>query len=212
MRVLAMDVSITGCSVSLFDTETNFSCVRREATDRGQAEMLVPMIADMVAESGFTVGDMNCIAVTRGPGSFTGVRIGLATARSLGLALNIPVIGIPTLDAIAQSYPEDKDSTLFLIDTKRGDYYGQVGSKQVGSELGDTPRIWSDEDVAAFVGTIVKDALPDIMIVARMACDVYAGMDPEFRAQYNIATAPAPIYVRGAEVSQPKVSAIPRVL
>lgn len=202
MRVLAIDVSVTGCSVSILDTETNFSCARHVATDRGQAEMLVPMIADMVAESGMTLGDMTCIAVTRGPGSFTGVRIGLATARSLGLALNIPVIGLSTLDVIAQSYPEGKDSTLFLIDTKRGDYYGQVGACSDHTD----PCIWSEEDIAAFSGTIIKDALPDIAVVARMACDAYAGMDLASRTQYSIATAPAPIYVRGAEVSQPKAN------
>lgn len=191
MRVLAFDVSVSGCSVSILDTETLFSCKKRVETDRGQAEMLIPMIEQVGAELGIGLKEIDCIAVTQGPGSFTGVRIGLATARSLGLALDCPVFGFSTLDVIARSYKNDA-STLFLIDTKRGDFYGQIGG-------GSTPRIWAEEEVSNHAGPIIKDIIPDIMVVAHMAAEKYQG-----QKGYDIAAAPAPIYLRGAEVSQPK--------
>jgi tRNA threonylcarbamoyl adenosine modification protein YeaZ len=191
MRVLAIDVSVNGCSVAVLDSETAFSCQKRMETDRGQAEFLIPMVESIVAEATFTMKDLNAIAVTRGPGSFTGVRIGLATAKTLGLALNIPVFGFSTLDVIARAHA-DNTHTLFLIDTKRDDFYGQVGE-------GTESKIWSKEDVESFTGAQIKDALPDILVVAKMATGMYAG-----QKGYDPHTAPSPLYLRDAEVSESK--------
>ncbi len=196
MRVLAFDVSVFGVSVSIFDTESQHLHINRLETDRGQAEFLIPMIDQCATESNLGLKDLDCIAVTRGPGSFTGVRIGLATARSLGLALNIPVLGISTLDVIARSTPDNKN-TLFLIDTKRGDFYGQVGE-------GTEPRIWGEEDIKNHAGNIVKDAMPDISVLAKMGAEIYQG-----KKGYHISDAPTPLYLRGAEVSQSKREAPP---
>ena len=196
MRILALDVSVSGVSVSIFDTETSFSCVKHLDTERGQAEFLIPTIEDVIIESGSILQNIDCIAVTRGPGSFTGVRIGLATARSLGLALNIPVIGVSTLDVIARANSEN-NNTLFLIDTKRGDFYGQVGE-------GTEPRIWSDEDIKNYTGHIIKDVIPDISVLAKMGAEIYQG-----KKGYHISDAPTPLYLRGAEVSQSKREAPP---
>jgi tRNA threonylcarbamoyl adenosine modification protein YeaZ len=191
MRILAFDVSVFGVSVSFLDTENSCSNKKQMETDRGQAEFLIPMIEQCVSSANVAMKNLDCIAVTRGAGSFTGVRIGLATARSLGLALDIPVIGLPTLDVIARAH-DQKASTLFLIDTKRGDYYGQIGE---GSEA----KIWSEDDVKNYNGIIVKDALPDTDILAKMAVEKYSG-----ERLYDITTAPTPLYLRGAEVSQSK--------
>lgn len=191
MRVLAIDVSVNGCSVAFLNTETGLSCQKRMETDRGQAEYLIPMVESVVTEADLVMKDVDMISVTRGPGSFTGVRIGLATAKTLGLALNIPVFGFSTLDVIARGH-QDQAQTLFLIDTKRDDFYGQVGE-------GGVPKIWSHEDVERHDGDIVKDALPDILILAQMAADIYAG-----QKGYNTSDAPTPLYLRDAEVSESK--------
>lgn len=187
MNILAFDVSITGCAVGCLDSTTGQWTYRHESTDRGQAEILIPMIESVVQEAGITMKDIGCIAVTQGPGSFTGVRIGLATARTLGLALNIPVCGLSTLELLRMEYGND---ALLLIDTKRSDYYGQTGIEP--------SRIWSPDEVAAFTGTIIKDAFPDLRLLAR-----YAG-ERQLPAGYDSASAPTPIYLRDAEVSQPK--------
>lgn len=191
MLVLAIDVAVSGCAVAVLDCGTSVSHVKNMETDRGQAEHLIPLIEEVVRESGHVMQDINIIAVTRGPGSFTGVRIGLSTARTLGLALNIPVFGVSTLDALAKNH-ENAIKTLFLIDTKRGDYYGQVG-------LGGQPKIWTEEEVANYQGPIVKDAVPDIACVAHMGADMYVE-----QVGYDIRNAPSPLYLRDAEVSESK--------
>ena len=191
MNILAIDVSVSGCSVAVVNQVKNILSSRFYDTDRGQAEMLVPMIGDIVQDSKIQMSDIDMIAVTRGPGSFTGVRIGLATAKSLGLALNIPVIGVSTLDVIARYHVDKK--ALFLIDTKRGDFYGQV------SEGGEA-RIWSETDIISFKGGgIVKNVLPEIFVLAQMAAEIYKG-----QKGYDVDMAPTPIYLREAEVSQSK--------
>lgn len=190
MNNLAIDVSVSGCSVAIINKQQNLSISRFIDTDRGQAEMLIPMIDEIIKESNLKMSDIEMITVTRGPGSFTGVRIGLATARSLGLALNIPVLGISTLDAIARAH--DDKSALFLIDTKRGDFYGQAGE-------GGEARIWSEADIVSFKGGIVKDVMPEISVVADMGTELYQG-----RKGYDIKSSPSPIYLREAEVSQSK--------
>lgn len=191
MRVLAIDVAVNGCSVAILDTETGIAHQKRLETDRGQAEALIPMVDEVAHMADIILKDLNMIVVTRGPGSFTGVRIGLATAKSLGLALNIPVIGISTLDAIARSQKSAND-TLFLIDTKRDDFYGQVGE---GSE----PKIWNNDEIENYKGPVVKDAIPDIIILAQMGAELYAG-----QTEYTLGEAPQPLYLRGAEVSESK--------
>ncbi len=194
MYILAIDVSISGCSIAILDTYHQDSFIKRVETDRGQAEMLIPMIDDLTRDANIKMSDINMIAVTRGPGSFTGVRIGLATARSLGLALNLPVIGLSTLDVIARS--ERNDHMLCLIDTKRGDYYGQVGE-------GGEPRIWSEAEIGDFQGSLAKDKMPDILTIAHMALEIYQG-----QKGYDITHGPTPIYLREAEVSQSKKKSI----
>lgn len=190
MRVLAIDVSVNGCSVGVLDTETAIFHQKRMETDRGQAEFLIPMVESVVSEAGIAMKDLGVISVTRGPGSFTGVRIGLATAKTLGLALNIPVFGFSTLDVIARA--NGKADALFLIDTKRDDFYGQVGE---GAE----PKIWSNEAVESYNGAIIKDAIPDILVLAQMGAETYTG-----QKGYDPHDAPSPLYLRDAEVSVSK--------
>ena len=88
----------------------------------------MPMLAATVAEAGETFHALTAVAVTVGPGAFTGIRIGLAAARGIGLAAAIPVVGVTTFAAVAQAIPEaeriDRD-ILALLDSKRGDVFVQ---------------------------------------------------------------------------------------
>ena len=187
MRILAFDVAVTGCAVGILDTERGLWHYDSLETERGQAEMLIPIIDTLVQKGGWCMSDIDRIAVTTGPGSFTGVRIGLATARSLGLALDIPVFGQTTLNLTQAA---DGDKTLVLIDTKRGDYYGQVGHS--------LPQIYTEDEARAFTGTVIKDTRPDLKLLATTAAAVVM---PD---GYDRATAPTPLYLRDAEISQPK--------
>ena len=95
MRLLAIDCASPACSVALFDDGALID-FRHEELGRGHAERLVPMIAELPGR-----GQADQIAVARGPGSFTGVRIGIAAARALALAWGADLVGYPSLALIA---------------------------------------------------------------------------------------------------------------
>ncbi len=192
MIVLAFDTAITGCSVCVSDGGKDF--VRVMETERGQAEFLVPMIDDVIAESGYAYQDIGRIGVTVGPGSFTGVRVGLSTAKALALSLNRPLAGFTTLEILARDIKED---SLVLIDTKRNDFYGQVFDAAGAAK--DEARIWTLDEAEKTGLAIVRDRLPDIKILAR-ATSGFTGAGEG----YDPHRAPQPVYLRGAEVSRAK--------
>lgn len=100
MIVLALDTALGACSAAVIDGDRTL-CSRSEPMTRGHQERLAPLVAEVMAEAGLGFGRLQRVAVTRGPGSFTGLRIGLAFARTLALALGVPCIGAGTLEALA---------------------------------------------------------------------------------------------------------------
>ena len=126
--LLALDAAGSACSVALW-RDGRVVARRFEAMSRGQSEHLVPMIEAVMAEAGQDYGALDAIAVTTGPGGFTGVRIGLATARGLGLACGRPVIGVTSFEAVAAAVPEAERRgrvLAVLLDAKRADLYAQA--------------------------------------------------------------------------------------
>ncbi len=102
--------------------------------ERGHAAALMPMVGAVMAEAGCGFGDLDAVAVTIGPGTFTGLRIGLATARGLALAANLPVLGVTTLEAVANGVPPERiggANLLVALDTKRADIYLQPFSRDL---------------------------------------------------------------------------------
>ena len=194
MRILAFDTAVMGCSVAVLDTVSGQSWTDSVITERKQAEILVPMIEKIMADAGTSFSDLDRIAVTIGPGSFTGVRIGLSTARALTLASGKPLVGLSTLEVLAA--PAKGEKVLAVIDTKREDFYGEAFDAS-GKSL-EAARIWSAEDVDAARqnGTHIVEGNPDMLVMARLAAEapLQEGM-------------PDPVYLRGAEVSVPKRSA-----
>ena len=127
MKILALDTATIGCSVALL-RDGDIAARRAETMARGQAEALLPMIQSVLAESGEHVADMDAIAVSNGPGAFTGLRIGLATARGLALGANIPCIGVSTLEAVAHAVPPTERGLplIVVLETRREDFYAQA--------------------------------------------------------------------------------------
>ncbi len=124
MLVLALDTSMAACSVCVFDASRGLALASRLAImERGQAEALAPMVRDAMAEAGVQFADLSRIAVTTGPGTFTGVRIGLAMARGLGVALRIPVIGITSLAAIAANETAETLPIVVAVDARAEEIY-----------------------------------------------------------------------------------------
>jgi tRNA threonylcarbamoyladenosine biosynthesis protein TsaB len=128
VSVLAFDTAGASCSAAVLGAGA-VRARRFERMARGQAEALMPMIAAVLAESGTAVEAVDLIAVTVGPGAFTGLRIGIAAARGLGLAAGRPVLGITSFAAVAApGTPEDAAgrSLVVALDSKRRELYLQA--------------------------------------------------------------------------------------
>lgn len=126
--LLALDAAGSACSAALW-RDGAVRSRRFEAMRRGQSERLVPMIEAVMSEAGLAYGSLDAIAVTTGPGGFTGVRIGLATARGLALACGRPLIGVSSFEAVAAAVDgtEWQGRTLVvLLDAKRAEVYAQA--------------------------------------------------------------------------------------
>ncbi len=157
MRILALDSSTVACSAAVWDSESspkNMIAHRFEEMERGQSEALAPMVQGVLDEAGMAVRDMDFIAVTLGPGAFTGVRIGLAMAQALGLSSGVPIIGISTLQAVEQGVPagergNDDAWAVVVMDTKRGDIYTQTFNPS-GAPAGE-PEIIMPEDIPSLL-------------------------------------------------------------
>jgi tRNA threonylcarbamoyl adenosine modification protein YeaZ len=134
--ILGLDSAMNGCGVALLNTqESDKSCAQTLSMMRGQAEALVPMTQTVVTNTGAHFKDIGLIVTTIGPGTFTGLRVGMSAAKSFVLALGVPLIGVTTLDVLAQMYFDMMDNedmktadalVCVLIETKRSDYYVQI--------------------------------------------------------------------------------------
>ncbi len=123
MRILAFDTTTSACSVAIWlDGKTIGSY--HDAMVHGQAEALIPAIEQTMTDADTSYDDLDRIAVTIGPGSFTGVRVGLATARGIGVATGLPIVGVLTTDVIATEAAEIfKSSVAVAIDARRAEVY-----------------------------------------------------------------------------------------
>ncbi|MGZ5948394.1 MAG: tRNA (adenosine(37)-N6)-threonylcarbamoyltransferase complex dimerization subunit type 1 TsaB [Caulobacteraceae bacterium] len=120
--VLGLDTCLSSCSVAVLDGERVLASAR-EVMARGHQERLAPMAQAVMAEAGLSFDKLDRIAVTVGPGSFTGLRVGIAFAKGLALALGKPAVGIGTLEALAA----DAEGLVFpAIDARRGQLYLQA--------------------------------------------------------------------------------------
>lgn len=125
MLTLALDTANDRIAVAI-EGDGN-AIARSEAISRGHAERLFPLIDEVLAAAGVELDSVTRIAVNIGPGSFTGIRIAVAAARGLGLALGIPVVGIDALRLIAASLAEPSDGpVLSAIDARRGEVYAAL--------------------------------------------------------------------------------------
>ncbi|MEX1147671.1 MAG: tRNA (adenosine(37)-N6)-threonylcarbamoyltransferase complex dimerization subunit type 1 TsaB [Sphingomonadales bacterium] len=131
MFILAIDTSLGACSVAVTDGDRLLAHAF-EVLGRGHAERLVPMVQDVMTTAALPFTDLDLIAVTVGPGAFTGVRIGLAAARGFALAHGVPVVGVTSTEAVAAALFRGADTARLpdhlavLHDARRGEIYMQV--------------------------------------------------------------------------------------
>ena len=129
MRVLAIDTALDACSAAVLDTvRAEIVAAESRVMARGHAEALIPMIGRVMAASRIEFNDLDRIAVTVGPGSFTGLRVGIAAARGIALAADKPAIGLTTLSGYAAPHiaADDTRSVAAVIDARHEHVYLQV--------------------------------------------------------------------------------------
>lgn len=165
---------------------------------KGHAEILFDRIATLLDRNSVTYEALQRIAVTTGPGSFTGLRIGLSAARGLGLARKIPVLGIPSLLAVSLTVPSGP--VAVLVDARRGEAYFEIFPEP--GIVGTGPRLLPIEAARAAVpeaAQLVETPFADIGAMARFA----GAADPQ-------AFPPHAAYIRDADAKPQDGSRIPR--
>ncbi len=211
---------MSGISIGVTNTSGQHAH-RVMETQRGQAAHLIPLIQECLKEVNLSFSDLQLIGATRGPGSFTGLRIGLTTAKTLGLSLNIPVIGLNTLDLMAL-HVKSETTILVVLETKRSDFYACTYNKQttplrspaatdaetIASWIKDEPiTLITDcgerfkSEISIDITNTYKKNQPSASVMVQMTRNIfYSHQD----------TTTDPLYLRGADISHPKV--LPRKL
>jgi tRNA threonylcarbamoyl adenosine modification protein YeaZ len=184
--LLAIDTAAPRLQLALLLDERCETLVEEMA--QGQAERIFPAIAELLQRQGCAYADLTRIAVTTGPGSFTGLRIGLSAARGLGLALGIPAIGVPSLLALSLAGPAGAPLAV-LLDARREEAYFQRFSAH-GMPVGEATLLPMDEARAGIATgeTVLETPFVDVSRLARFAVT----LDPA-------AFPPDAAYVRGAD-------------
>jgi tRNA threonylcarbamoyladenosine biosynthesis protein TsaB len=124
VNVLAFDCAGSGAAAAVV-LSGRVAASRSDAAPTGQAERLMPMIEEVCAEAGARFPDLDLIAVTVGPGSFTGIRIGLAAARGLALATGLPCIGVTSFAAVAAAVQGELRPLAVALDSRRDEIFLQ---------------------------------------------------------------------------------------
>jgi len=225
MRVLAIDTALAACSAAVLDTDHGIVAAESLVMERGHAEALMPLIARIMDEARTAFRELDRVVVTTGPGSFTGLRVGIAAARGIALAAGKPAVGLSTLSALAAPLM-DADATVpvvAVIDARHDHVYLQVFG--AGGRTLTPPRLASlreaVEAAAAAPSSIVGSAAlaiaaamarngiaaaaveqrgaPDIAWVARMGAVVPEGQSP-----------PKLLYLRAPDAQPQNAAQLPR--
>lgn len=223
MTLLAIDTAANLCAAGLADAETG-AILGADVRDigKGHAEQLMDVIVRAMAEAGAQWPDLTRLAVTVGPGSFTGIRVGVAAARGLALALDLPLTGITTLEALAAETraAQPDRPVLAALDARRGEVYVQAFDA-AGAAL-DAPaalpvaaaaqRVRQDMALCGSAAAMLAEAsavsglvsgplraAPDIAFVAALA----AARPPSQEK-------PKPLYLRAADARPQEGFALPR--
>jgi tRNA threonylcarbamoyl adenosine modification protein YeaZ len=203
MRVLAIDTALEACAAAVLDTELGAITAHESLTmARGHAEALIPLIARVTEKAKLNFTALDRVAVTTGPGSFTGLRVGISAARGIALAAGKPAIGLSTLAAYAAPLiaADDTLPVVVAIDARHDHVYLQVFGP--GGRTIVTPRLASLRDAlrAAPAGERAPSSIdarraPDVDWVARLGA-----------AATETGAAPKPLYLRAPD-AQPQDAA-----
>ena len=219
MLILAIDTALDACAACVLDTGAGEPIAQEsQVMKRGHAEALMPLIARVIKESGIAFSSLDRIAVTTGPGSFTGLRVGLSAARGIGLAASKPVVGLTTLTAYAAPVVSQnaEQPVIAAIDARHDQVYFQVVSGNGSAlirpciapfeEALDASRFGAPHLVGNAAGMLAQrwpaHALPPFKVDAQPAPDI--GWVAWLGAAVSPDNAPArPLYLRAPDAKPP---------
>jgi len=212
MIVLVIDTALGLCTAAVFEDDRPLA-IRSEPMNKGHQERIGGLVRDVVAEAGVGFDGLDRIGVTTGPGSFTGLRVGLAFAQGLGAALDRPVVGISTLAALARSADDLAGAVAAVIDARRGQVYIQRfrdGAAVSGPEalpLAEATQALS-HDAWRLVGSggpVLADQSPDLPVgaVAPLAGPTPAALAALTQAADPDTAPPSPLYLRAPDATPP---------
>ncbi len=210
--VLAFDCAVSGLGVAVAQHGEALASLREEGRD--QAARLLPAIDATLKKAGIDRREVALIAVTVGPGSFTGVRVGLAAARGLAVALGVPLAGLTTTEVLLAQGEAEGGLVVAAIDSRLGDWFCAVAegdrrpflasSATLADRLaGRACTVVGPEAAAlaaALPNAIARQASIDPVVVARLAC---AQGSEHWRARNRAEGLPRPLYLRGVNVTSP---------
>jgi len=215
--VLAFDTAASACSVAVGIGDAMLAHERREMR-HGHAEALLPMIDRVMEAGGLTPVAIGTVAVSVGPGGFTGIRAGLAAAQGLALASGARLVGVTSFAAVTALIPRGDQPILVALDSRREDLYVQLFSGD-GTPLGE-PVAVPPAELASLVAAAIGDAALRVAgdvadnaaasLMDRDVVAVVAGSAPDALGVLAAATdrkfaGPArPLYLRPPDVSLPK--------
>lgn len=136
VKILALDTATENCSVALLVDDKVY--VRSEVAPRDHTKKILPMVDEVLKEAGLTLAELDALAYGRGPGSFTGVRIGIGIAQGLAFGADLPMIGVSTLEAMAQGVyrKHDQSHVATAIDARMNEvYWGRFTRQEDGTWL-----------------------------------------------------------------------------
>jgi tRNA threonylcarbamoyladenosine biosynthesis protein TsaB len=226
VRVLAIDTALEACAAAVLDTDRKGALTCRSIPMmRGHAEAVMPLIAAVMSGAGTEFSDLDRIAVTVGPGSFTGVRVGVAAARGIALATGKPAVGLTTLAALAAPYfdVDETKSLLAVVDARHDHVYMQLfgpgGRSLIAPRLADLrdavrAAMASPTRIVGNAAKLVESAWPDnerrpLQIATARAPDI-AWIARLGVAAADVSGAVKPLYLREPDAKPQATGIVPR--
>lgn len=223
-KILAIDTAMDQCAAAWFDGATQLLSHMSERLNRGQAERLMPMLQDVMHQASAELAVVDAIVVISGPGAFTGLRTGLAAAKGLSLALNVPLFSVSSLQGLAYTYRQlhgPRSSFMVLVESKREEYFVQSFDKHAAPTTdrdcltGGAVVEQYEEQGLDVIGNAVQrfqeegwaEAMPhahfdDVYDLIDLGAVIAAFKDETLRCYFEADN--RSIYLRGPDVSLPK--------
>ena len=209
-QILAIDTAVDGSGVCVYDRVSGQIFDAYSDDPRGQAQVLIPMVQDVVGQSSGDFEALDAIIVCTGPGTFTGIRIGLSAAQTFGLVGDVPVFGISSLQGLALTAVAKgiEKEMLVIVETRRTDFYVQAFDAQ--GQAFDEARSVMAEDIDVGGRVLIGNAAERFDADGVYEhCDVRAidlGVVTKcfFDDRSFFTDSVSPIYLRAPDVSQPK--------